>query len=193
MTTQFFASQCVEMTVPQESVPIQHYLRQPERIVYAIADLNRIQQLTQKRFRLKMNPLHFMSLTFQPTVDLEVWAESDATVHLRSVGCKILGLDYINQRFALELTGKLHPWDDQGVTKLTGRADLTVKVDVPLPFSLTPKPILETTGNGLLKSVLVRIKQTLMKQLLLDYRQWARNGTQTNIYTQHQPPGAPAT
>ncbi|NEP37120.1 DUF1997 domain-containing protein, partial [Moorena sp. SIO3B2] len=69
----------------------------------------------------------------------------------------------------------------------------TVKVDVPLPFSLTPKPILETTGNGLLKSVLVRIKQTLMHQLLWDYRQWARNGTQTNIYSQQQPPGAPAT
>jgi len=36
----------------------------------------------------------------------------------------------------------------------------------------------------LLKSVLVRIKQKLMHQLLLDYRQWANQDTQASIQTQ---------
>ena len=186
MNTQFVASQSVEITVPEQPVPIQHYLRQPQRLVNAIADSNRMEQLSQDCFRLTMLPLNFLSLNFQPTVDLKVWADSDGTVHLTSVRCEIRGLDYINQRFSLNLKGKLYPYQNNGVTKLKGRADLEVNVYIPLPFSLTPKPILETTGNGLLKSVLLRIKQKLMHQLLLDYRHWASQDTQTKIGTQAQ-------
>jgi hypothetical protein len=182
MNSEFVASQSVEITVPEQPVPIQHYLRQPQRLVHAIADSNRIEQLSQECYRLKMRPLDFMSLQFQPTVDLKVWADSEGTVHLKSIGCQILGLDYINQRFALDLKGKLYPYQNNGVTQLKGRADLKVNVDVPLPFSLTPKPIIETTGNTLLKSVLVRIKQKLMHQLLVDYRQWANCDTQTKMH-----------
>lgn len=186
MNSQFVASQSVEITVPEQPVPIQHYLRQPQRLVHAIADPNLIKQLGHEHFRLQMRPLTFMSLSFQPTVDLNVWADSDGTVHVTSTGCEIQGLDYINQRFELQLQGKLYPCQSNGVTKLKGRADLNVKVDIPLPFSLTPKPILETTGNGLLKSVLLRIKQKLMHQLLFDYRQWANRDTQTTAQTQTQ-------
>lgn len=186
MNTQFVASQSVEIAVPEQPVPIQHYLRQPQRLVYAIAEHNRIKQLSQECFRLEMRPLNFMSLNFQPAVDLKVWADSEGIVHLTSVGCQIRGLEYINQRFALHLNGKLYPYQYKGITLLRGRADLKVNVDIPLPFSLTPKPILETTGNGLLKSVLVRIKQKLMHQLLLDYRQWASSDTKSRIQTQVQ-------
>jgi hypothetical protein len=186
MNNQFVASQSVEITVPEQPVPIQHYLRQPQRLVYAIADSTLIKQLSQEHFRLQMRPLNFLSLNFQPVVDLKVWAESDGTVHITSIGCEIRGLEFINERFALDLKGKLYPCQINGVTFLKGRADLTVNVDVPLPLSLTPKPIIETTGNGLLKSVLVRIKQKLMHQLLLDYRQWANQDTQTRIETHKQ-------
>lgn len=186
MNSQFAASQSVEITVPEQPVPIQHYLRQPQRLVYAIANPNLIEQLSQERFRLQMRPLNFLSLTFQPTVDLKVWADADGTVYLTSVGCQIRGLDYINQRFALDLKGKLYPYENNGITQLKGRADLKVNVDIPLPFSLTPKPILDTTGNSLLKSVLVRIKQKLMHQLLLDYCHWANKDTKPNIQAQGQ-------
>lgn len=186
MNTQFVASQSVEIAVPEQPVPIQHYLRQPQRLVHAIADPNLIEQLSPDRFRLQMRPLNFMTLNFQPAVELKVWADSDGTVHLTSVGCEIRGLDYINQRFALDLQGKLYPYQSNGVTRIKGRADLKVNVDIPLPFSLTPKPILETTGNSLLKSVLVRIKQRLMHQLLLDYRQWANQDVKSNSSTAPQ-------
>lgn len=178
MHSHFFASQSVELTVPEQPIPIQHYLRQPQRLVYAIADRNRIEQLDPDRFALKMRPLNFLTLSFQPIVELRVWADANGTVNLTSVGCTIPGLDYINQRFALNLKGKLYPTYHHGVTRLVGRANLQVSVDVPFPLSLTPSPIIETTGNGLLKSILVRIKQKLMHQLIVDYSQWASTDTQ---------------
>src|SRR4028119_553266 len=114
MNSEFVASQSVEIIVPEQPVPIQHYLRQPQRLVNAIAESNRIEQLSQECYRLKMRPLDFMSLQFQPTVDLKVWADSDGTVHLKSIRCEIRGLEYINQRFALELKGKLYPCENNG-------------------------------------------------------------------------------
>ena len=175
MHTRFAASQSVEIAVPEQPVPIQHYLRQPQRLVKALVDPSRIEQLDEEVFRLKIRPLSFMTLSIQPTADLKVWAESNATVHLRSLACEILGVDYINQRFALNLEGHLSPCDLNGATILKGKADLEVQVELPLPFSLTPKPIVEATGNGLLKSVLLTIKQRLLQQLLADYNNWVND------------------
>lgn len=178
MATKFIASQSVEISVPQQSISIQHYLRQPQRLVNALVDSTRIQSLTHEIFRLKMRPLTFMSLNIQPTVDMKVWAVPDGTVHLHSVGCEILGLEYINHRFDLNLKGHLSPYNTRNGTYLQGNANLEVLVELPPPFSLTPKPILETTGNSLLKSVLLTIKQRLLRQLIVDYCHWVKLQTQ---------------
>jgi hypothetical protein len=180
MHTRFDASQSVEIAVPQQPIPIQHYLRQPQRLVQALVDVNRIEQLSEEIFRLKMRPLAFLTLTIQPTVDMRVWSDSNGTVHLESVRCEIRGVEYINQRFALNLKGRLSPQQINGTTYLKGRADLQVQVELPPPFWLTPKPLLETTGNGLLKSVLLTIKHRLMQQLLLDYATWAKTSSESN-------------
>lgn len=172
MYTRFTATQSVEIVVPEQPIPIQHYLRQPQRLVKALVDPSRVEQLNEEVFRLKIRPLTFMSLSIQPTADLRVWAEPNGTVHLRSLACEILGLEYINQRFELNLEGRLYPERQHDLTLLRGKADLEVKVELPLPFSLTPTPILEATGNGLLKSVLLTIKQRLLHQLLADYSAW---------------------
>ncbi|MGB7379631.1 MAG: DUF1997 domain-containing protein, partial [Rivularia sp. (in: cyanobacteria)] len=59
---------------------------------------------------------------------------------------------------------------------------LEVQVELPPPFSFTPKSILETTGNGLLKSVLLTIKQRLLRQLLVDYRHWVELQTKDSSF-----------
>jgi len=176
MHVRFVASQSVQMTVLEQPFPIQHYLRQPQRLVRALVDPSRIQPLNGEVFRLQMRPLSFLMLSIQPTVDLKVWAAPSGTVYLKSVGCEIRGVEYINQRFALNLAGKLATCHDDSGTYLQGRADLAVEVELPPPLWLTPKPLLEATGNGLLKSVLLTIKQRLMHQLLLDYQEWANEG-----------------
>jgi len=178
MYIRFNDFQSVEIAVPEERVPIQHYLRQPRRLVNALVDRTRTEQLSDDCFRLKMRPLQFMMLSIQPTVDMRVWAQSDGTINLESVACEIRGVDYINDRFALNLKGQLCVDQSSTVAYLKGKVDLEVQVELPPPLWLTPKPILEATGNGLLKSVLLSVKQRLMYQLLLDYRRWASSETE---------------
>lgn len=178
MPTKFTASQSVEIAVPKQTIPIQHYLRQPQRLVRTLADNSRIEQLSEEVFRLKMRPLTFMSLNIQPTVDMRVWADAQGTIYLRSIDCEIRGFKYINERFALNLKGYLSPEKDSNQTRLQGKADLEVSVDIPYPISLTPNSILEATGNSLLKSVLLTIKQRLSHHLLTDYRHWVKSQTE---------------
>jgi len=172
MYTHFQASQTVEMAVPEPTL-IHHYLRQPKRLVKALVDPTRLDALTEDIYRLKMRPLQFMMFSLQPTVDLKLWIQSDGTLNLKSVGCEIRGIEYINQRFSLDLVGKLYPVELQGITHLKGQADLKVKVELPPPLWLTPQPILETTGNGLLKSVLMTVRHRLVHNLLSDYSHWS--------------------
>ncbi|MEA5510190.1 DUF1997 domain-containing protein [Crocosphaera sp. UHCC 0190] len=173
MDVHFTASESLSLRVEDAPIPIHHYLRQPERLVKAIAEPKLMEQLSDCQFRLKMRPLNFMDIYhFQPTVVLGVWSDSKGTVFLRSEDCEILGIDYINNRFSLTLKGKLVPLKKDGKTYLQGTANLAVKVNLPPPLWLTPKPFLEMAGNGLLKGVLNRIKQRLLNQLLKDYHHW---------------------
>ncbi len=177
MLIHFAASQTVLIPVAPESVPIQHYLRQPQRLISALVDPSRTEVIGSECFRLKMRPVTLIALTVQPTVDMQVWATSEGTVYLKSVGCEIRGVEYINQRFNLTLAGILKPRQIKEQIYLDGRADLDVQVELPPPLWLTPTLLLETAGNGLLKSVLLTIKQRLMSQLLADYQHWAREET----------------
>ena len=179
MNVSFSASESVQISVENKTTPIQHYLRQPKRLVKAIADPRLMKQKSDNLYELKMRPINFMELYhFQPIVLLKVWSGSNGSVYLKSEACQIKGIDYINQRFSLKLKGVLYPREIQGETILEGQADLEVGVELPIALMFTPKPFLEMAGNKLLKSVLSRIKHKLTTQLVQDYYIWASQETQ---------------
>jgi hypothetical protein len=170
----FTGSQSVSILVPQAAVPIRHYLRQPHRLVSALAEQSQIESLGSGAYRLKMKPRQFLMFSLQPTVDIQLQAKADGTVFLTSQACEIRGVDFINHRFQLNLKGILAPVEKSGQTYLEGQADLQVRVDLPPILWMTPKAILQAAGNGLLKSILMSVKQKLGHQLVLDYQVWAR-------------------
>lgn len=180
MDIRFTASQGVELNVPEHPIHITNYLRQPQRVVQALAASSQIEPLGGEDYRLKMRPLNFMTLRIQPVVDMRVWADEAAAINLQSIGCELRGIDYINDKFALDLQGKLFPQQQYGLTYLKGQANLAVEVELPPPFTFTPRPLLETAGNGLLLSVLSTIKHRLLHQLLNDYQAWAALQLETN-------------
>lgn len=170
----FSASESVQISIANQETPIKHYLRQPQRLVKAIADPRLIRQISDDLYELKMRPINFMEIYhFQPVVVLKVWSGSNGSVYLKSEDCQIKGIDYINRRFSLKLKGVLYPHESEGQTTLEGQADLEVGVELPTALMFTPKAFLERAGNKLLKSVLSRIKNKLTTQLIQDYRTWA--------------------
>ena len=170
----FTADRSVDIAVPQQLVPIQHYLRQPHRLISALVDPDRIKQVSDDEFCLTMRTISFCGFNIQPTVFLRVWAEADGTVRVVSTNCEIRGIDYIDRRFSLQLIGQLSPIERQGDTYLQGRADLEVQVDLPPPLNFMPQVAIESAGNSLLKGILTTFKQRLAHQLVADYVAWSQ-------------------
>jgi hypothetical protein len=173
MNTEFRASESVKILVEERVIPIHHYLSQPQRVVNAIADPKLMEKLSEERYRLKMRPLNFMDIyKFQPTVVLKVWSGDNGVVYLDSQEYDLKGIDAVKHCFYLKVQGKLSSFMVNGKTYLKGKADLQVKLQLPPALWMTPKPLLEMAGNSLLRSVLLRMKQKLLTQLLTDYYHW---------------------
>jgi Protein of unknown function (DUF1997) len=184
MRATFTASQSVSILVPSATVPIQHYLKQPHRLMEALTDASQIEALSEHCYRLKMKPRQFLMFNLQPTVDIELRSSPDGAMFLESKGCELRGIDFVNQRFRLDLQGVLEPNQKGGQTYLEGQADLRVQVDIPPVLWMTPKAIVEATGNGLLKSILMTVKQRLVHQLVLDYQKWASTAVNPPVAVQ---------
>lgn len=169
----FCASQSVKIEVPDHFDLVQAYLPEPSRLVYALVDKKHVDILATDCFLLKMRPFNFMMLNIQPVVELRVLCD-EGRLCLQSGNCEILGNSYVNQRFSLDLDGYLiaRPSSNQA-TCLSGTANLWVEVDLPPTLRLTPQPLIEMTGNGLLRGILLSIKQRLSQRLLVDYAAWA--------------------
>ncbi|MDV3352045.1 DUF1997 domain-containing protein [Leptothoe sp. ISB3NOV94-8A] len=177
----FHVTQTLRMNVPNEATSIEHYLCQPQRLVQAITDSSRIQQLAPSHFRLRLRPLQFMMLRFEPIADLQVWTNPDGTLQLRSLNCEIRGAERLNQSFHLELSGKLQPQRQKTITELIGKADLMVQVEIPPTLKLFPEQVLQTTGKAFLNGILLTIKSRLERQLVQDYRRWVRANQDSQI------------
>lgn len=178
MYSKFYASQAVELDVPQRRYPIADYLRQPQEVVRALGDSSQVEFVGQDIYRLKMKPLKFFMLQIEPIVDLKIWAEPDGTLCLRSVNCQLRGID-LKDHFHLQVSGYTTPCTKNGQTYLSGSAQLSLKMYLPPPISLIPQATIQSAGNNLLKNILLRMKQSMMHKLVANYSNWAIDKAQS--------------
>lgn len=162
------------MIVPNEAIPIEHYLKQPQRLVQAITDPKRIEPLDDSVYRLSLRPLHFLSIRVEPTADIQVRTDSYGALHLKSLASHVQGVDFIDHAFSMDLTGILTPVRSGQQTRLQGEAHLTVRVEIPYPLKLMPGAVIESTGRTLLNGVLLTIKHRMERHLISDYRAWVQ-------------------
>jgi hypothetical protein len=173
--TEFHASQTLCLRVPNEAIPIEHYLRQPQRLVQAITDPRRIEVLGDGVYRLSLRPLQFFGISIEPTADLQVQSLPDGSLHLASVGCQVKGPDYlsfVNDSFGMGLKGVLTPHRHATRTELQGQADLKIHLELPPPIRFMPASVLDCTGKTFLSGILTTIKHRIERQLVEDYRAW---------------------
>ena len=173
----FAASQSVSIAVPDEKISMRHYLRQPQRLIYALVDPSQAEQLAEDCFRLKMRSRQFLMLTLQPIVDIKLWIDGDGILRLKAIKCELGGIDFVNHHFQLDLEGCLFLNDQQC---LEGQADLAVAVDIPPMLWMTPKSIVNGAGQSMLKGILATVKNRLVQQIIVDYQQWARTVTDSH-------------
>ncbi|MDA0265843.1 MAG: DUF1997 domain-containing protein [Cyanobacteria bacterium] len=167
------SSESITLDIPNQSVPFRYYLEQPQRLVHALISPNQVVGLGDKQFRLYLRTIVFFMLRIQPIVDLKITASDDGQLSLKSVACKIQGNEFVDQNFDLSLKGHLNSIVQAQSTCLVGQAALKISVGIPPILQFVPLALLETTGNHILRSTLVTMKQRLTHKLSTDYRRWS--------------------
>jgi len=179
---EFHASQALNVRVPHEAIPIEHYLRQPQRLVQAITDPRRIEPRAEGVYRLSLRPLHFFGIHVEPTTDLRVWDLADGSLCLEALDSEVRGpgyLSHINESFSLGLKGILKPHRKEHHTEVQGEANLTIRLEMPPPIKHMPHGILDATGRTFLNGILVTMKSRIEHHLIHDYRAWVEHTTQS--------------
>ena len=178
----FSASQSVSISVPQQPLPIEMYLSEPSRLVYALVDRQQVETLSPTLFRMRMKTIRFFSISIRPVCDIKVWLEQD-TVRLSSNHCEVEEYDLLNDSFALNLQGYLVVQSTPQGKKLRGQANLMVDIDLPPVLGFTPKTLVARTGSSILNGILITMKQRLMRQLIDNYSAWATASSQVSSLT----------
>lgn len=164
------ASQSVEIAISPAPVPIHQYLSDTERLVYALADPSQIKVLGRHRFQFSMRPIKFLMLTLEPIADVQIYPNDCGEIIIYSDYCRLRHQTALNRRFSFRLRGGIAARSDN--SGVSGNAELDITIDLPAAFRLTPKPLLESTGNAIVNGILIAIKQRLQRRLVHEYRGW---------------------
>ena len=164
------ASQSVEITISPAPIPIQQYLSNTERLVYALADPSQIEVLGHHTFQFSMRSIKFLMLTLEPIADVEIYPNDCDEVIIYSDSCRLRHQAALNRRFSFKLQGWLAARPDN--SGVSGNAELYIEIDLPTAFRFTPKHLLESTGNAIISGILSTIKQRLQRRLVHEYRAW---------------------
>lgn len=164
------ASQSVEITISPAPVPINQYLSNTDRLVYALADPSQIKVMGRHTFQFSMRSIKFLMLTLEPVADVRIYPNDCDEVIIYSDSCRLRHQAVLNRRFSFKLQGWLAARPDN--SGVSGNAELDINIDLPAAFRLTPKSILESSGNAIANSILHTIKQRLQRRLVHEYRGW---------------------
>ena len=160
----------VEIAIFPAPVPINEYLKNTERLVYALADPSQIKVLGRHTFQFSMRPIKFLMLTLEPVADVKIYPNECDEIIIYSDSCRLRHQAALNRRFSFKLRGWLAPRSDN--SGVSGNAELDITIDLPSAFRLTPKSLLESTGNAIVNGILIAIKQRLQRRLIHEYRGW---------------------
>ena len=61
--------------------------------------------------------------------------------------------------------------------RMNASAQFDLRVDVPFPISLTPRPLIEGTGNAACQRVLATLMDTLCSSIVRDHALWSQEAS----------------
>lgn len=167
MTLAFHASQHLDLPVANQTKHLRSYLQQEDRVIKALLDARQLDQIAPGRYRYTVTTLQVFQLQVCPVVSLKI-KQGDGTISIQATDATLEGLGLVDD-FQLSLEALLEV-TDQG---LQGEAKLGVNVSQPPLLKLIPRRVLESTGESILKGILMTIKGRVGRQLVRDFHDWA--------------------
>eukprot|EP00892_Ulva_mutabilis_P006082 jgi/Ulvmu1/3846/UM018_0062.1 len=115
--------------------------------------------------------MEFADVFIKPTADINVATNEESIV----VTTKDVSVEASEQIQSMGLNERYDVDATVSVMTVSGRSDeveaqafVDLKVDMPFPFSLTPKPIMEGTGSAVMSAMLGPLMDTFTSKMVQD-------------------------
>jgi hypothetical protein len=159
-------------------------------------DSSRIKYLGDSKWQSRLRPVTFFSLSATPCVELRVTYEK-GMLHLFSnklrldttgfpESIKIPDLLFSLQGELGVLPGPMGPKQVPLMCNFVGSVNLSLGVDLPVPFSLIPEGIAMSVGDEILDRIIGAMEGALLQGIVDDYIIWCRKQSKLVQPTQVQ-------
>ena len=159
-----------------KSRPVEQYLKDTFRIVeVTFPDAERRENLSAEKWRVTLLEQTFFGVHFSPSAVLRVWnEEGKLKIQVSELDLSDLP-EEIRVPAVITVNGNMAPkrkTKESRVVPLNGQVEISLDVDVPYPFSTFP--LLRETVETILGGVVMRLEQSLKRNLPQDYTKWTR-------------------
>jgi len=138
-----------------------------------------LKKLSPTEYEILVPKIQLFEVWFAPRASASV-RFLDHRMELASSQCLLEGSSHVNDLklndvFNLDVKVAFS-WKESGSQPtIMSEASIDVDVDVPMPFALIPKPVLETTGNAAFAITLNLMLNGFVEGLAQDYDRWGRD------------------
>ncbi|KAJ9510944.1 hypothetical protein QJQ45_027829 [Haematococcus lacustris] len=145
-----------------------------------------------KRYEIQVPRMALFDLWLAPraqaTVSLEELQNNgspSSRITIQGQDCVLHGSSHVeqfslNDRFNLDVNISFQSEQaaNSQTARLTTDGRIGIQIDIPPPFSMMPKPVLEGAGNTALQSTLGLLLGAVVKSMTSDYPKWAQTASQ---------------
>ncbi|CAI5514416.1 unnamed protein product [Closterium sp. Naga37s-1] len=170
-----------QVQLDEKEKPLAEYMTLPAS-QYSVLDAERIERVDGSTFRCYAHRAQFFSVEVCPVLLVRVDEEADGCT-IRLLSATLDGSPIVksqNKKFRASMANRVR-WapDPSSPSSRLIMSDTILKssVEVPVPFRMIPREVIESAGNKLLEQVLKVAVPRFLEQLKKDYEAWASGDT----------------
>ncbi|CAI5458172.1 unnamed protein product [Closterium sp. Yama58-4] len=172
-----------QVQLDEKEKPLAEYMTLPAS-QYSVLDAERIERVDSSTFRCYAHRAQFFSVEICPVLLVRVDEEADGCT-IRLLSATLDGSPIVksqNKKFRSSMVNRVRWAPDPSSPSSSSRlimSDTTLKssVEVPVPFRMIPRDVIESAGNKLLEQILKVAVPRFLEQLKKDYEAWASGDT----------------
>jgi hypothetical protein len=152
-------------------VAFQYFARNEELLAQFLGP-DRVEQLDDGVYRVKLNPHGALGLSLQPSFDVAFIEHAPNRVEMKSLRASLVESSHGDAGFDARFEGEAVFTESGDGTQVNCWASMSVSLTLPSVLAWMPKTPLEAIGNGIVQAAMQALSLRLVSIMQRDIRCW---------------------